>query len=136
MATTVNQSNILIAAGLAAALFTSTEAGAATLPLQDGEYTRGACKGGSDITESIGIYTLTSPQRGTRVLSPNGDGQDGYCKFGDLRAVGNRYSGDAECSSGTRIDSPTGTYRFAYDVIDNKTFISRGKTYRWCAKGR
>jgi hypothetical protein len=109
----------------------------ATLPLEDGDYTRGKCvEGRSDISESIGLYTLTEGKnRGRRFLSPDGESQDGYCLLNRVTASGNRVSGSAPCKAGN-LEIASGTYRFTYDVINSRSFVSRGRTYQWCAEHR
>jgi len=110
-----------------------------TLPLQDGDYTRGECASGrSNILESIGLYTtIDGPQKGRRFLSPNGEGLDGACDLGKIDVSGTRFSGSGKCEGGgSRIQYNMGTYRFSYEILDNRTFVSKGKKYVWCAKGR
>jgi hypothetical protein len=107
------------------------------LPLREGEYTSGLCNGSPDYLTTIGVHTLTlGPQVGMQSLSPAAEGQDGSCVIRRLKVSGNAYSGSTPCDSGTRMSLPTGTYRFSYTIIDNATFISKGKTYRWCAEHR
>ena len=107
------------------------------IPIREGEYTRGACNEGASILESIGIYILSEgPQKGLQVLSPQAEKQDGYCALKSVKTAGKVYSGSAACESGTRMALPTGTYNFAYTVLDQSTFISKGVTYRWCAAHR
>ena len=110
----------------------------ATLPLEDGEYTRGRCQGGSsDITESISLHTIREgAQKGRRFLSPDGEGQGGVCYLEKIEASGARFSGSAKCGSGTKIDISEGTYRFTYEVLNNRTFVSKGGKYVWCAPHR
>ena len=121
----------------ATSVLAASSAVGATLPLIDGEYTRGKCAGVPDIMESIGLYTTTDGvQKGQRSLSPNGDGQGGYCALGRINVAGANFSGSAECRSGTRIDTYEGTYRFSYQILNNRTFISKGKKYVWCSAGR
>ena len=104
------------------------------IPIRDGEYTRGPCKGRPDIMENIGVHVLHGgPQKGLQSLSPQAESQDGYCTLKTVKTAGNVYSGSAACESGTRMALPTGTYKFAYTVLDQSTFISKGVTYRWCA---
>ena len=101
---------------------------AATLPIEDGDYTRGRCQGGSDILESIGLYTFRGgPQTGRRFLSPNAEGQEGSCVIDKISGSGTKFSGSAKCTGGgTRIQYSTGTYRFTYEVLNNRTFVSKG----------
>jgi hypothetical protein len=107
------------------------------IPIRDGEYTWGACNGRADILESIGAYVLSDgPQKGLQLLSPQAEKQDGYCALKRVKTAGNVYSGSAARESGTRMALPTGTYKFAYTVLDQSTFISKGVTYRWCAGRR
>ena len=128
------QSSII---GLLLATLTLASALAATLPLEDGNYTRGRCQGGSsDITESIGVYTIKEGPHKGRVLSPDGEGLYGYCYIGKIDASSGRFSGSAKCRSGTRIETSEGTYRFTYQVLNNRSFVSKGRTYVWCASGR
>jgi hypothetical protein len=110
----------------------------ATLPLEDGEYTRGRCEGGSaDITESISLHTiLEGAQKGRRFLSPDGEGQGGVCYLEKIDDSGAQFSGSAKCRSGTKIDTSEGTYRFTYEVLNNRTFVSKGRKYVWCAPHR
>jgi len=131
-------SRAMRAALLVLAILIPSLASGATLPLEDGDYTRGRCEGGSDILESIGLYTLTSgPQKGRRFLSPRGENQDGSCVLGEIKASGTRFSGSAKCrDGGTRFEYSSGTYRFAYDVLNNRTFVSKGRKYVWCAPSR
>lgn len=117
-----------IAFALVPLLFAGTALAADRLPLRDGDYNSASCAGRPDIVTSIGLY------RG--VLSPNGDDRDGYCTIRRVRVSGNVYSGSAACVSGGRAASPDGTYDFRYTVLDASTFISNGKTYRWCAAHR
>ena len=37
---------------------------------------------------------------------------------------------------GTRIPGPAETYRFSYTILSDTTFVSKGKTYKWCAESR
>jgi hypothetical protein len=106
------------------------------IPIREGEY-RGACNGPADFLESIGAYVLREgPQKGLQIPSPQAEKQDGYCALKRVKTAGNVYSGSATCESGTRMALPTGTYKFAYTVLDQSTFISKGVTYRWCAPHR
>ena len=127
--------NIIL--GLLFATLVLSSALGATLPLVDGDYTRGRCTGGSsDILESIGVYTIKEGPHKGRVLSPDGEGLYGYCYIGKLDTSSGRFSGSAKCRSGTRIDTSEGIYRFTYHVLNDRTFVSKGKTYVWCAPHR
>lgn len=107
---------------------------ASTLPLREGEYAT-ACSGGvPDILASMGYYIVPPHHEG--VLTPEAEGQSGYCHVRDLKAAGRVYSGNSSCDTGTRILSSTGTYRFSYTILNETNFVSRGKTYRWCTPGR
>lgn len=119
----------ILAIGVSASI-----AEAATLPLRDGEYGSGACSDWPYLMESIGLYTRSGG--GGRFLTPGADGNDGYCTIGKLKVEGTRYSGTAKCTDGGKLDLPSGPYHFSYEIIDNKTFVSRGKTYRWCSEHR
>jgi hypothetical protein len=84
--------------------------------------------------ESIGVHVLREgPQKGLQLLYPQAEDQDGNCALKRVKIAGNVYSGSAACETGTRMALPTGTYKFAYTVLDQSTFISKGVTYRWCA---
>lgn len=118
-------------------LLMASAAHADKLPLKSGEYSNVACTARPDIMTTIGIYVLSDgPRKGTQSLSPQGEGQDGYCSVGRLKVSGKVHSGSAKCESGTRMALPTGTYTFSYTIVDDSTFTSRGKTYRWCAAHR
>lgn len=108
------------------------------LPLIQGEYTSGRCANPPDILHSIGVYTLTDgPNAGRQFLSPTAEGIDGFCTLkGEIKAAGNVYSGAPSCDSGGRASIDIGRYRFSYQIINNKTFISNGKTYSWCVAHR
>ena len=61
---------------LALSILLPSTAFGASLPLINGEYTRGKCQGRPDILESMGIYTVdVGPDKGHRILVP--DGEDG-----------------------------------------------------------
>jgi hypothetical protein len=112
---------------------------AATLPLDDGDYTKGQCKAGSsDYLESFDIQTNNSgPQKGKRILYPQAEGQEGGCFVSQISASGMRMTGSAKCEGGgSRIQYSTGTYKFSIEVLDRKTFISKGKKYSWCSAHR
>ncbi|MCZ0735523.1 hypothetical protein [Phreatobacter sp. AB_2022a] len=124
-----------IAIVLAAALVATGASAADRLPLRDGDYNSVACgppgrgTGAGDILSSIGLYSGT--------LSPRGEDRDGYCRIGRVRVEGNVYSGTARCETGGSGGvSPDGTYAFRYRILDETTFVSNGKTYRWCAPHR
>lgn len=82
------------AAGLMAVVAVIPEGHAASaLPLRDGEYAT-VCTGGvPDIIASIGYHK--------GVLSPQGEGQGGYCPVRNVKAVGHVYSGSSNCHEGT-----------------------------------
>lgn len=124
-----------IAILLAATLVATGASAADRLPLRDGDYNSVACgrpgrsTGAGDILSSIGLYSGT--------LSPRGEDRDGYCRIGRVRVEGNVYSGTARCETGGSGGvSPDGTYAFRYRILDETTFVSNGKTYRWCAPHR
>jgi hypothetical protein len=108
------------------------------LPLTQGEYTDGRCANPPDVLRSIGIYALTDgPNAGRQFISPTAEGIDGFCYLkGGLKVSGNVYSGTPSCDSGGRASTDIGRYRFSYQIINNKTFISNGKTYSWCVAHR
>ena len=68
---------------------------AAKLPLEDGDYTRGQCNAGSsDYIESFDIQTFREgPQKGSRLLYPEAEGQEGACVTGNISASGADFSG-------------------------------------------
>lgn len=112
---------------------------AASLPLDDGDFTKGKCKAGSsDYLESYDIQTANyKPVSGRRILYPQAEGQEGGCYIKKISASGTIYTGYAECEGGgSRIQYSTGTYKFAIKVIDRKSFVSKGVTYTWCAAHR
>jgi hypothetical protein len=125
---------------LALAVVASPDAAlAATLPLDDGDYTRGACtRGSSDILESFDIQTSNlKSENGKRILYPQAEGQDGGCLVKSVRSSGAIFTGSAECEDGgSRIRYSTGTYKFALEIVDRRTFKSKGRTYNWCAAHR
>ena len=111
----------------------------ATLPLRTGEYTSARCEGRApDVTESIGIYPVMGGRhRGSFGIFPIAENQDGFCEIGKVTVSGTRFSATADCGGGgTRIQYSTGKYRFSYQVLDNQTFISKGKKYVWCTESR
>lgn len=120
-------------------LLTSTPAVtfAATLPLREGDYSRGACAAGhSDISDSISVYPTPDRKVGSDAfVSPGSEGNMGNCTLKRVKASGNRFSGTAPCTAGN-AEIPSGTYKFDWQVLDQQTFISRGATYRWCAPHR
>lgn len=112
---------------------------AAGLPLADGDYTRGQCKAGSsDFLESFDIQTITEgPRKGSRLLYPQAEGQDGNCTIDRINVSGSRYSGSAKCEDGgSRIRYDAGTYKFSIEVLSARSFLSKGKKYVWCASHR
>ncbi len=116
-----------------------TSALAASLPLDDGDYTRGQCNNGSsDYLESFDIQTVSEgPQRGRRFLYPEAEGQEGSCITGTISVSGARFFGAAKCEGGgSRIRYSTGTYRFSLDVLNKRSFMSKGRKYVWCASHR
>ena len=119
-------------------LLPSTALGA-SLPLIDGEYTRGKCQGHPDILESMGIYTVDAgPDKGQRILAPDGEeGEEGKsCVARKITSSDNTFSGTTKCAEGVRGDFDAGTYRFSYQVLNDRTFISKGKKYVWCSKSK
>lgn len=108
------------------------------LPLVSGEYSTGRCTTPPDSARSIGLYTYTDGRfAGRQFLSPTADGMLGFCTLADpLSVAGNVYSGAPACESGGRAASDMGRYRFSYQILDDKTFVSNGKTYAWCAAHR
>ena len=108
------------------------------LPLLPGEYSAGRCINPPDVLRSIGIYTLTDgPDAGRQFISPSAEGIDGFCYLkGGLTASGNVYSGTPSCDSGTREATDLGRYKFSFQILDRKTFVSNSKTYTWCAAHR
>lgn len=123
--------------GLALLASTPTVTLAATLPLQAGDYSRGACTAGhSDIGDSIFVAPTYDPKyKADPFVSPGSEGNMGNCSLKRLKVSGKRYSGSAPCTEG-RAEVPSGTYKFDWQVIDQQTFVSRGATYRWCAPHR
>jgi hypothetical protein len=123
--------------GLALLASTPTVTLAATLPLQEGDYSRGACTAGhSDISDSIYVAPKPDPKfKSDAFISPGSEGNMGNCMLKSVKASGNRYSGKAPCTAGN-AEVPSGTYTFDWQVIDRQTFVSRGQTYRWCAEHR
>jgi hypothetical protein len=101
---------------------------ASGLPLRNGEYAASCTGGVPDILTSIGYYNGS--------LSPQAEGQDGYCPAKKVTTKGQVYSGSSKCDSGTRMQLPTGTYRFSYTILNDTSFVSKGKTYHWCSPGR
>lgn len=102
---------------------------ASALPLRNGEYATSCAGGVPNILTSIGYYDGG--------LSPQAEGQDGYCLAKKVTIKGQVYSGSSKCvSGGTRIQYPAGTYRFSYTILNDTTFVSKGKTYHWCSPGR
>jgi hypothetical protein len=123
---------------LALTILLPSTAFGASLPLIDGEYTRGKCQGSADILESMGIYTVdTGPDKGHRILVPDGeDGAGKSCVVRKITSSGNMFSGTTKCTEGMRGDFDAGTYQFGYTVLNNQAFISKGKKYVWCSKSR
>jgi hypothetical protein len=121
---------------LALTILLPSTAFGASLPLIDGEYTRGKCQGRPDILESMGIYTVDAgPDKGHQILMPDGeDGGGESCVVGKVTSSDNTFSGTTKCAAGSR-HFDAGTYRFSYKVLNNQTFISKGKQYVWCSKG-
>jgi hypothetical protein len=102
---------------------------ASGLPLRNGEYATSCAGGLPNILTSIGHYDA--------ILFPHAEGQDGSCPGKKVTIKGQVYSGSFKCSDiGTRIQSPSGTYRFSYTILNDTTFVSKGKTYHWCSPGR
>ncbi len=116
----------------------ATRPPATHLPLLPGEYSTGRCTTPPDGARSIGLYTFTDgPSSGRQFLSPTADGMFGVCTLAEpLSVTGNVYSGAPACESGGRASTDMGRYRFSFQVLDEKTFISNGKTYAWCAAHR
>lgn len=116
----------------------ATPQSAPRLPLATGEYSTGRCTTPPDAARSIGLYTYTDGRfAGRQFLSPTGDGMLGFCTLAEpLSVAGNVYSGAPACESGGRASSDMGRYRFSFQILDDKTFVSNGKTYAWCAAHR
>ncbi|QTL03497.1 hypothetical protein J5J86_22665 [Aquabacter sp. L1I39] len=108
------------------------------LPLAPGEYSTGPCTAPPDAVRSIGLYIFTDGRfAGRQFLSPAAEGMFGVCTLAEpLSVAGNVYSGAPACESGGRASSDLGRYRFSFQILDEKTFISNGKTYAWCAAHR
>lgn len=123
--------------GLALLASTPTVTLAATIPLREGDYSRGACTAGrSDISDSIFVAPKADPKlQSDAFVSPGSEGNMGNCMLKRVKAAGNRYSGAAPCTAGN-AEVPSGTYKFDWQVLDPQTFVSRGATYRWCAPHR
>ena len=101
---------------------------ASRLPLRNGEYATSCAGGVPDTLTSIGYYDGS--------LNPEAEGQSGYCPAEKVAIKGQVYSSSSKCKSGTRMQLPTGTYRFSYTILNDTTFVSKGKTYHWCSPGR
>jgi hypothetical protein len=123
---------------LALTILLPSTAFGASLPLIDGEYTRGTCQGSPDILESIGIYTVDAgPDKGHRILVPDGeDGGGKSCVVRKITSSDNTFSGTTKCAERMRGDFDAGTYGFSYKVLNNETFVSKGKKYVWCSKSK
>ena len=111
---------------------------AGRLPLVPGEYSVGRCLTPPDAARSIGLYTFPDGRfAGRQFLSPAAEGMFGICTLAEpLTVAGNIYSGAPSCESGGRASSDLGRFRFSFQVVDEKTFVSKGKTYAWCAAHR
>ena len=96
---------------------------ASSLPIREGIYAT-SCQNQDIRINNIGYFE--------NVLSPSADGQEGFCHFGKLKVKGNVYSGKSECDEGSRIPSPTGTYKFSYKILSETSFVTNGKTFVWC----
>jgi hypothetical protein len=105
-----------------------------SLPLRKGDYNSGSCSDRSILT-SMGIYRSGNVDSGKQFIAANAEG-NAYCYPTTLKIQGNVYSGVAKCDQGTRIPGPTETYRFSYTILNDTTFVSKGKTYKWCAESR
>lgn len=119
----------------------STAAMAVSLPLSEGEFTSGKCDlkalMKTDPTESIGVYNRgVGELRSSQFLIPGAEDKPAYCTIRGTRVVGVRYTGKAACRSTGKDDSFEGFYLFDYEILDARTFISKGVTYRWCVPHR
>lgn len=103
---------------------------AGRLPLRDGEYSSKPCNGVPELENSFGFYDGS--------ITPVAEGLDinYFCKISKLAVAGSAYTGSAVCDVDLRVRWPTRRYNFSFTIADNSTFVSKGKTYRWCAPHR
>jgi len=110
------------------------------LPLQEGRYNFGKCPGPT--SEEIGIFSFAKSDG--QHINPTSDGIDVACDIEKISVSENIYSGSAVCLkriwAGLFDDKPisvkrVGTYKFSFKILNNRTFISKGKTYKWCQGG-
>jgi hypothetical protein len=89
---------------LALTILLPSTAFGASLPLIDGEYTRGKCQGRPDILVRMGIYTVdVGPDKGHRILVPDGeDGGGKSCVVRKITSSDNTFSGTTKCAEGMR----------------------------------
>jgi len=112
--------SFIVLAGLSAP---ATASAADDLPIREGIYAT-SCQNPDVRFNNIGYFK--------GVLSPLADGQEGFCPLEKLKAKGSVYSGKSECDEGSRIPSPTGTYKFSYKILSETSFVTNGKTFVWC----
>lgn len=112
------------------------------LPLKEGEFTRGHCETNptpripsTDVTESIGVYTVLDVAKPYQFISPMAEDQTGYCMVKKFKTSGQNVSGKTSCVEG-KGDFPSGNYIFNYRILNSTAFVSRGVTYKWCAPHR
>lgn len=129
----------LLALAVPSAAFSATKAVQAKmssvkiLPLKDGMYTTNPCDGSALVHKTIiALGTLTEGSAvGHQTLSPLSEGQYGVCIVKKIKSSGKIYSGTTRCAAGAG-DVYSGIYKFRYEILDDSTFSSRGKIYRWC----
>lgn len=111
-------------------VLTSASHAAPKIPLKDGDYGIGSCSD-SSMSNSMGIYTLDN---GEQFIAPEPKLKQ-QCHPTKIIVRGKTYSGSAQCAAEIN-EIPQFHYYFKYTLLDNRTFISEGKTYNWCTEHR
>jgi hypothetical protein len=62
---------------------------------------------------------------------------EGENRASKITSSDNTLSGTTKCVRRRNAgDFDAGTYGFSYKVLNNETFISKGKKYVWCSKSK
>jgi hypothetical protein len=100
------------------------------IPLKDGDYRTRSCSNHS-IGNGIRIYTLDNDEQ---FIAPKANLKQ-QCHPTKIIVRGKNYAGSAQCAAKMH-EIPQFHYYFEYNLLNNHSFISDGKTYHWCAEHR
>jgi hypothetical protein len=111
-------------------VLTTAAYAAPKIPLKDGDYGTRSCSNHS-IGNGIRIYTLDNDEQ---FIAPKANLKQ-QCHPTKIIVRGKNYAGSAQCAAKMH-EIPQFHYYFEYNLLNNHSFISDGKTYHWCAEHR